>query len=429
MSFQNGLSRRTFLKGLGLAVGASALPGYGVFGQADFVNIGAVVPLTGQLASFGSRFQVAAQIAVTEVNVAGGVPGVGLLRLEVRDSGTNPDQGVAAAEELVNVVGVQSLFGAAASGVTIPITSVTVPNQVLQISPSATSPAITTLDDNDFVFRTALSDESQGLVLANLAFSGKGYRKVAIISRNDAYGAGLSDVFKSAFEEFGGEVTSVSLYDPNTQDFSAEIAEATAGNPDAISLITFDEGEALISQMVQQGVTNFDLLVDGNKNQDLIDRIVASTGPELLEGKVGTGPSPAPTVGGATFDALYREQLPEDPFIFTPHSYDAIALLALSMAAAGEDNGVAMRDQLRNVANPGGDFFTVGELGAAMAAAAGGQDINYEGAAGSQDFDAAGDPEGPQGLWTIEGGKIKDTGLGACGRDANGTLTCTVTPL
>lgn len=421
------VNRRTFLKGLGLAAGASMMPLH-AFGQADFVTVGAVVPLSGQLASFGPRFQVAAEIAVNEVNAAGGIPGLGLLRLDVRDSGTDAPTGVASAEELVNVVGVQALFGAAASSVTIPISSVTVANQVVQISPSATSPAITNLDDNDFMFRTAPSDESQGVVLANLA-NDQGYSSVAVISRNDAYGAGLSDVFRREFEALGGTVTSVSLYDPATTDFSAEISAASADSPDAISLITFDEGEALISQMVSAGVTNFDLFVDGNKNQDLIDRIVANVGEELLEGKVGTGPSPADTAGGAAFDGLYRERLSEDPFVFTPHSYDALAIIALALTAAGENDGTAIRDNIRNVANPDGDIFTVGELGAAMAAIADGGSVNYEGAAGSQDFDANGDPEGPQGIWTIQGGQIVDTAIVACAANADGGFDCTTTNL
>ncbi len=269
MSKIRGVNRRTFLKGLGAAAGATAVGGpFFSFAQ-EGVTIGAVVPLTGALQRFGPRFQVAAQITVDQVNRAGGIPGLGIVQLAVRDSGTNPDVGVASASELVNTMGVQALFGAAASGVTIPITSVTIPAGVFQISPSATSPAITNLDDNDLLFRTAPPDSLQGIVLADLAFDIKGYRNIAIIARNDAYGAGLADALKANFEGRGGTVSNVSLYDPNTTDFSAEISAAAAGNPEAISLITFDEGEALISQMVAAGVTNFDLFVDGNKNQDL----------------------------------------------------------------------------------------------------------------------------------------------------------------
>ncbi len=419
--FHGRLDRRTFLKGLGLAVGATALQGPLLSYAQEGVTMGAVVPLTGQLQSFGPRFQVAAEIARDEINGAGGIPGAGILQLAVRDSGTNPDQGVQSATELVSTVGVPALFGAAASGVTIPITSVTVAGGVFQISPSATSPALTGLDDNDLVFRTAPPDSLQGIVLADLAFNVKGYRKIAIISRNDAYGAGLADALKANFESLGGEVSNVSLYDPNTTDFSAEIAAASADSPDAISLITFDEGEALITQMVAAGVTNFDLLVDGNKNQDLIDRITEAVGADLLEGIVGTAPATATTPGGERFASSYRQRLNEDPFVFTPHSYDAIAITALAIARAvgqgQEVSGSSIAANVRSVANPGGTAYSVGELDAALAAAAAGDDINYNGASGAVDFDDNGDPFGPVGTWAIEGGQIVETGTVDCGPD------------
>ncbi len=423
------ISRRTFLKGLGVAAGASVLPGplFRVFGQ-EGVVMGAVVPLTGQLQSFGPRFQIAAEIARDEVNAAGGIPGVGILQLAVRDSGTNPETGVQSAQELVNTVGVPAIFGAAASGVTIPVSSVTIPAGVLLISPSATSPAISNLDDNDLVFRTAPPDSLQGIVLAQLAYKIKGYRKIAVISRNDAYGAGLADALRANFEKLGGTVTNVSLYDPATTDFSAEIAAAEADSPDAVSLITFDEGEALITQMVAAGYTNFDLFVDGNKNQDLIDRLVEALGAELLEGKVGTAPALAETPGGEVFAAAYRARLNEDPFVFTPHSYDAIAVTALAMAKAAaqgqEITGANIAANMRDVANPPGTEYSVGQLGEALAAVAAGEDINYVGASGAVDFDANGDPFGPVGIWTIKDGKIVDTEVVNCGFGEGGEPFC-----
>jgi ABC-type branched-subunit amino acid transport system substrate-binding protein len=408
------LKRRTFLKGMGATAGALTLAQLGILAQQQPpILIGAVIPLSGALASFGPRFQVAAQLALDEVNKAGGVLGR-RVELIVRDSGTNPQQGVQAATDLINVNKVQVIFGAAASGVTIPISSVTVPAKVVLISPSATSPAITNLKDDDFVFRTAPPDTLQGIVLADLAFNTKKYRKIAIIARNDAYGAGLAQVTADTFKKLGGTVTAIALYETNVTDFSAQIAAANKDKPDAISLITFDEGEALITQMVRAGVTNFDLLVDGNKNQDLIDRLVQSIGKAPLEGKVGTAPALAPGAGGEAFAKAYKARLNEDPFVFTPHSFDALAIVCLAIQKAGEYNGVKIRDNLRFVANPPGKVFTVGQLGDALAAIKAGEDVNYEGASGSVDLDAAGEPVGPVGTWTIKDGKIVELDVYQC---------------
>ncbi|HEY5595952.1 MAG TPA: ABC transporter substrate-binding protein [Candidatus Bipolaricaulota bacterium] len=421
---QRPLNRRSFLKGLGLSVGASALSGpMFVWGQ-EGVTIGAVIPLTGSLASFGPRFEVAARLAIEQVNAAGGIPGLGIVQLAVRDSGTNPDVGVASATELVNTVGIQALFGAAASGVTIPITSVTVPAGVFQISPSATSPALSGLQDNDLVFRTAPPDSLQGIVLADLAFNKQGYRTIAIIARNDAYGAGLADSLKANFEALGGAVSNVSLYDPNTADYSAEISAASAGNPEAISLITFEEGEALISQMVAAGVTNFDLFVDGNKNQDLVTRLVAAVGADALEGIVGTAPALANTAAGAAYEAAYRQRLNESPFVFTPHSYDALAVTCLAIARAKEYKGSAIAANIRAVANTPGTEYTFGQLGEALAAAAAGEDINYVGVSGAVEFNAQGDPFGPVGTWHVAGGLIVDDQTVDCGFAEDGSAFC-----
>ncbi|MCS6937557.1 MAG: ABC transporter substrate-binding protein [Candidatus Bipolaricaulota bacterium] len=406
------LRRRTFLKGLGAAASALALRPFASLGQQPIL-IGAVIPLSGALASFGPRFQVAAQLALDEVNAAGGVLGR-RVELIVRDDGTNPAQGVAAATDLINVNRVQVIFGPAASGVTIPVSSVTVPAGVVLISPSATSPAITRLNDNDLVFRTAPPDSLQGIVLADLAYNTKRYRRIAIIARNDAYGAGLAEATADNFRRLGGQVTAIALYETTVTDFSAQIAQARAGNPDAISLITFDEGEALITQMVRAGATNFDLLVDGNKNQDLIDRLVRSIGAAPLEGKVGTAPALAPGAGGDAFARAYRTRLNEDPFVFTPHSFDALAIVCLAIQRAGEYNGLRIRDNLRTVANPPGDVFTVGQLRQALEAVRAGRDINYEGASGSVDLDRAGEPVGPVGTWTIRNGRIVEMEVYQC---------------
>lgn len=426
----NRFTRRTFLKGVGAFAGATALSGPFVSFAQDGLAVGAVVPLTGQLQSFGPRFQVAAELAVDEVNNAGGIPGIGNLVLQTRDSGTNPDQAVQAATELINVNDVPALFGAASSSSTISVTSVTIPNEVLQISPSATSPTLTGLDDNDFVFRTAPPDSFQGAVLADLAFNVKEYRTIAIIARNDAYGAGLADITRQNFEAIGGTVSNVSLYDPNIQDFSAEIEAAAEGDPDAISLITFDEGEQLMVQMVSAGVPQFDLLVDGNQNQDLLDRVAESIGPDLLAGKVGTAPDFTKSgPGGDPFAQRYQAAQGEEPFVFTPHSFDALAVMALAAARAGEASGPALRDALRSVSNAGGTEFTVGQLGEAMEAAAAGEEINYQGASGAVEFNQNGDPFGPIAVWTIDdGAQIQNVASVNCNFDDEGNPSCESVP-
>jgi ABC-type branched-subunit amino acid transport system substrate-binding protein len=383
--------------------------------QGNDVAIGASYCLTGGLSDFGARFLTAINIAGENINGAGGLKGGGKYSYIVRDDGTNPQQAVNVDTDLVNNAKVPAILGHCSSGATIPASAVTVPAKVVMISPSGTSPRITTLQDNDYVFRTAPSDALQGVVLAKALFD-KGYKSLAIIYRNDAYGGGLAQVTSDNFKKLGGTVTALAAYEDGTTDFSGVIAAASKDKPAAISIIAFEEAEALISQMVKAGVTNFDGFTDGTKNQDLISRLVKVIDPKLLEGKIGTGPGSKPSAGFDAYKKLYQAKLPgEEPFIFSANAYDSamlVALAALKVQQLGQPvNGENVRNQLRFVANPPGDLVTVNEWAKAKAAIDAGRDINYEGASGDVNFDAAGDVSGPVGIWSIKSSKISDDKL------------------
>jgi ABC-type branched-subunit amino acid transport system substrate-binding protein len=385
------------------------------FSQGNDVSIGASYCLTGALSDFGARFLVAINIAGDNVNGAGGLKGGGKFGYIVRDDGTNPQQAVNVDTDLVNNAKVPAILGHCSSGATIPASAVTIPAKVVMISPSGTSPRITTLQDNDFVFRTAPSDALQGVVLAKALFD-KGYKKLSIIYRNDAYGGGLAQVTSDNFKKLGGQVLALAAYEDGTTDFSGVITAASKDKPDAISIISFQEAEALISQMVKAGVTNFDGFTDGTKDQDLLNRLAKVIDPKLLEGKIGTGPGSKPSAGFDAYTKLYKSKLPgEEPFIFSANAYDSamlLALAALKVQQLGQPvNGENIRNQLRFVANPPGDVVTVNEWAKAKAAIEAGRDVNYEGASGDVNFDAAGDVSGPVGIWSVKGGKISDDKL------------------
>jgi ABC-type branched-subunit amino acid transport system substrate-binding protein len=401
------VTRRRFLKIAGVGAGALSLSHLEFFGQqATFIQIGALLPLTGGLSDLGPRLQAAAQLAIDDMNAVGG-PGNFRLGLVVRDDATSDEAtATVAALQLVSS-GVQAIFGPAASSNVLAASDVTVPNKVVLVSPCASSPAISALRDDGYVFRMAPSDAFQGSVLADTAFNVLGYRKIAIIARNDPYGAGLAAELSSDFESLGGTVTSTSLYSLDTTDFSTQIAAAKAGNPDAISLIAFDEGETLIEQMVAAGVNNFDLFSDGLMSEDLFDRLASKVGPDLLSGKFGTATgAPLDTEGYQSFAAKYRNGLHEDPITCVANAYDALAVLGLAIHKAALLNGgklptgTEIRDQMREVANPPGEVVTVGEFAKAFDILNKGGKINYEGASGSVDFDANGGvDEGVIGLW------------------------------
>ena len=145
-------------------------------GEDEPVKVGSVMDFTGDLGEFGGPMNDAVLLAAEHFNAAGGVLGGRDIEVVSEDGATSDVTAVDAARKLVNVDGVSALIGPLGSGITLAVANaVTIPNQVPEISPSATSPALTVLEDDDFIFRTAPSDAFQGVVLANLA-SGLGYR-------------------------------------------------------------------------------------------------------------------------------------------------------------------------------------------------------------------------------------------------------------
>ena len=180
--------------------------------QLDPLIVGNLNGFTGPLTEFATPLRNSVALAASHVNRAGGVQGASMLIVS-RDTAVNPVQGVDSARALVDVENAVAIVGALSSGVTIAVaSSVTIPQERLLISGASTAPAITVLEDNDFLFRTAPSDAAQGVVLANLA-NEEGYKTAGVIYLNNAYGEGLADQFQKTFEELGGTVTGKSPHE------------------------------------------------------------------------------------------------------------------------------------------------------------------------------------------------------------------------
>ena len=133
------------------------------------LKIAVLFPFTGDLSDFGAAFPQQCQLAVDQINAAGGVNGQPI-ELVQGDSATSPQQAVEEARRLIELEGVSAIVGPAGSGETLPVAeSVTGPAGVLEVTMSATSPALTIAKDNDFLFRTVISDAAQGVVMADVA--------------------------------------------------------------------------------------------------------------------------------------------------------------------------------------------------------------------------------------------------------------------
>ncbi len=385
---------------LGLISAAAATLAAGA--QAEPLKIGALMPMTGDLQAYGTTCYNGVQLAIDEINAAGGVMGAPVA-LAVGDTQTLPQAGVDAAKKLVSVEGVHGIVGALSSGVTIPVAkSVSATSGVAQISPASTSPEITGLADRDFLFRTVPTDAIQGVALAQITRD-KGVASVGIVYVNNDYGKGLADAFTAAFEGFGGTVTAQTGYEQKQASYRGELQAASEGSPEALVLIGYPEnGQTIIRQALEGGFFTRFVFTDGMKAPE----IIANIGADYLNGAFGTSPE---SVGESNtrfreaYNAAYGE-MPPKPYIDS--SYDAVMLIALAAEKAQSTDPAAIRDALRAVAGPPGAPVMPGDFAKAVEMLKAGQDIDYVGAAGPENFDAAGDVAGTYAHWEIQDGQI-----------------------
>ena len=372
------------------------------------LKIGILVPFTGTLSDFGEPFANAAKLAVKEINEAGGVLGQDVQLIE-GDSGTEPVKAQEEARRLIDIEGVSAIVGAASSGVTLPVAeSVAVPSEIVQISPASTSPALSAVDDNGFLYRTTISDAAQGVILAKLTYEILGFTSACTMYVNNAYGQGLSEQFTETFEELGGTVTAEVSHAAEEQlTYVSEITKCVEGGPDALLAISYPEHAGVyLKEALEQALIDTFVFVDGTKSDDQFEAL----GWANFEGMSGTAPGALKSAARTAFTAAYEAEYGDKPPMpFMRESYDAVYVIALAAEKAGSTDAKAIRDAIRDITNPPGEVASPGVEGftEALGLIAAGTAINYEGAAGPIDFDANGDVlQGAIEVWDVTAGAI-----------------------
>jgi branched-chain amino acid transport system substrate-binding protein len=372
------------------------------------IKVGTLMAYTGPLKEYGPNIKNGAVLAAKQLAAAGFE-----MELIHEDTETSPVAGTNAAKKLVDVDKVVAIVGALSSGVTLAVAeSVTIPNNVIVISPASTNPLMTVLpadEGKDWLFRTCPSDALQGVVAGRLAAS---YNKtVSILYVNNAYGQGLSEVFKETFEgKYHGKVLAMVPHDEKAaESYTAELKKALAGNPDRLLAYSYVEhAKVYLKEAIEFFKYGRFLFCDGTKSQEIVDVL----GAKRLEGQKGTAPGSVGGVPLEKFNQAFKAefgQLPPLPFI--TNAYDGTAVIGLA-AFAAKTKGLPLtsaniRDNLRVVANPPGEKVYPGDFQKAFDLIKQGKDINYEGAAGSVDFDKVGDVQTPIEIWEYSGGELK----------------------
>ncbi len=342
------------------------------------IKMGVILGFTGPIESLTPAMAASAELAFKEASDSGALLG-GKTITPVRADSTCVDSAAAqsAAEGLVSQ-GVAAIMGADCSGVTGAIaTNVAVPNGVVMISPSATSPGLTDLADNGFFFRTAPSDARGGQILADIT-KDRGIKSVAVTYTNNDYGKGLADVYEAACKAHGIKVTTVAAHEDGKADYSAEVATLASAGGDAVAVIGYLDqgGKGIIQGSLDSGAFDTFILSDGMIGDSLTDAFGKSLSKSFgsLPGSTGKGAGVfAKVAGAAGID-------PTGPY--TGESYDAAALIVLAMQAGGSADRASIAKNVMAVANGPGKKIYPGQLKKALDLLAKGKAVDYEGATG-----------------------------------------------
>jgi len=332
---------------------------------------------TGPIESLTPDMGNSAELAFKEASDSGQLLGGQKVRV-VRADSTCIDAAAAtaAAERLITSDKVVGIMGADCSGVTTAIANnVAIPNGVTMVSPSATSPALSTIADNGYFFRTAPSDARQGQVLAQITME-RGFNDVAVTFINNDYGKGLSDSFINAYKGLGGKVSAVVPHEADKADFSAEVAALNASGASILAVFGYVDqgGNHIIQGSLDSGAFDKFILADGMYGEALLKNMEGD-----LSGTFGTVPG-TDSKGAASFAEMAKSAGIKAGAPFTGESYDAAALLMLAMQSGGSTDRAALASNVLAVANTPGEKIMPGELGKALRILANGGAVDYVGA-------------------------------------------------
>lgn len=369
------------------------------------IPIGIFMGFTGPIESTVADMAPGAELAIQEVNDAGGIL-EDFAVVGVRGDTTCIDSAVATAtaERLITADGVKAIVGGDCSGVTTAaLQNVALPNGIVMISPSATSPALSTIEDDGLFFRTAPSDARQGVIVAEI-LKEKGIGSIAISYTNNDYGKGLADAIATNFADMGGDVTINVPHEDGKGDYTAEVGALAAAGGEVLVVAGYVDqgGRGIVQAAVDTGAFDTFYFPDGMVSPALVENHGTD-----IDGSFGANPG-TDSAGAATFaDMASAAGFNAGPF--SAESYDAAALIMLAMQAAGSAESADLKDKVMEVANAPGEPIFPGELAKAIEILANGGDIDYVGAS-AVELIGAGESAGNYRQVEFDGGELKVVG-------------------
>ena len=313
-------------------------------GKSDELKIGAVVPLTGEVSTYGQSSKNALDILMEETNKNGGVLGKKIKFIYEDDEG-KPPTSANAGQKLINNDKVVAIVGSLTSGCSNALAPVAVQNKIPMITGASTDPKVT--EAGEYVFRACFIDPFQGTILAKFAAEDLKVKTAAILYDNGSdYSKGLAEYFNKDFEKLGGKVVASETYNKGDQDFNAQLTKIKGTNPDVILLPDYYGTVANIAKQARAlGIKATFLGGDGWDSTKLFD-----IGKEAVEGAYFTNhyssEDTSPDV--VEFKKAYEERFKTAPDTFAVLSYDAGKILLKAIEKAGKTDGQSIKEALKN---------------------------------------------------------------------------------
>jgi branched-chain amino acid transport system substrate-binding protein len=393
------------MKKLLLASAVAAVAGSGAMaaGHAKEVKLGILIGFTGPIESLTGPMSAGAELAMKEATDSGLLLD-GATVTAVKADSTCIDSAIAttAGERLVTSDKVNGIIGGDCSGVTgAVLQNVARANGMVMISPSATSPALSTAEDDGLFFRTAPSDAREGDVMADILVE-KGVQSIALTYTNNDYGKGLSDAIANAFTAKGGKVTINVSHEDGKADYSAEVAALAAAGGDLLVVAGYLDqgGKGIIQASLDSGA--FDTF--GLPGGMVGDNLPLQIGP-ALDGSYGQV-AQSDSNGAATMIEMGKAAGFDATSPYTMESYDAAALFMLAMQAAGSMDPADYKSKILDVANAPGEKIYPGEIAKGLQLLKDGQEIDYEGAS-AVELIGPGESAGRYRQFEVKGGKYE----------------------
>jgi branched-chain amino acid transport system substrate-binding protein len=341
---------------VGLLVAASMLlAACGGAAGGNTIKVGGIGELTGDIPAVGASFKNAAEMAVAEINDAGGLDVCGekfTIDLVIEDNAGKADQSASAAQKLITQDNVVAIIGPNASRYAIPASEIAESSKVVLISPWSTNPK-TTLDaqtdqPKKYVFRAAFIDPFQGRVVAKFALDNLGAKNAAVLyDVASDYNKGIAEFFKQTFEENGGTVVAFETYTTGDKDFTAQLTKIKDTNPDVIFLPNYySEVPLQIQQAHRLGITVPFLGSDSWGSSELVG--LCGTDCEGYYFSTHYAADNATPVAKKFIDAYNTKygNVPDDVAALT---YDSFGLLWQAIQSACSIDRQAIRDALAKV--------------------------------------------------------------------------------